>query len=211
MQRLTVAWLVWVMTGFGFWLGLVATIDPLIRIFLDQIAVLLAGCRNRKRMTLQCQSANIVVVRSLAFLLSFGQLDRYGLLAFAILNSIIFFIQQPVRMPLTATLVEKPQILKAVTRMTINAYLGRFVAPMIVGPVLAYVETRTSFSRQLASFAAWSSSSPLSMLEIRATRYKNSRAGARSLPQDSGSQPRLFVVPVAVGIRRCRSRTERRA
>ena len=144
-RRLTVAWLAWEMTGFGFWLGLVATIDPLMRIFLDQIAVLLAGCRNRKRMTLQCQSANIVVVLALAFLLSFGQLDQYGLLAFAILNSIISVIQQPVQMPLTATLIEKSQILKAVTRMTIIAYLGRFVAPMIVGPVLAFVETITAF------------------------------------------------------------------
>ena len=49
------------------------------------------------------------------------------------LNSIVSIIQQPVRMSLTATLVEKPQIPKTVTYMTINADLGRCFTPMISG------------------------------------------------------------------------------
>ena len=87
-----------------------------------------------------------LVALALAFLLFSGQLDQYGLLAFAMLNSIVSVIQQPVRMSLTARLVEKPQIPKTVTYMTINAYLGRCFTPMIIRPVLAFGEVLTAFS-----------------------------------------------------------------
>ena len=144
-QRLIVAWLTWEITGSGFWLGLVATIDLMMSIFLGPIAGLLADRYDRKRMTCLCQSANIVIVLALAFLLSSGQLDQYDLLAFAMVNGVVSGIQQPIRMSLTATLVAKPQIPRAVTYMAINAHLARFVAPLIVGPVLAFGETLTAF------------------------------------------------------------------
>ena len=85
------------------------------------------------------------VVLALAFLLSSGQTDQSGLLAFAMLNSIVSVIQQPVQMSLTATPIEKTQIHKTVTYMTISAYPGRFFAPMIVRPVLAFGEALTAF------------------------------------------------------------------
>ena len=68
------------------------------------------------------------------------------------LNSIVSVIQQPVRMSLTARLVEKPQIPKTVTYMTINAYLGRCFTPMIIRPVLAFSEALTAFSASACLF-----------------------------------------------------------
>ena len=116
-------WLARKITGFGFWIGLVAL--------------------------------------ALAVLLFSGQLDQYGLLAFAMLNSIVSVIQQPVRMSLTATLDEKPQIPKTVTYMTINAYLGRLFAPMIVRPVLAFGEALTAFSASACLFRVMVTQLPL--------------------------------------------------
>ena len=102
-----------------------------------------------------------LVALALAFLLFSGQLDQYGLLAFAMLNSIVSVIQQPVRMSLTATLDEKPQIPKTVTYMTINAYLGRLFAPMIVRPVLAFGVALTAFSASACLFRVMVTQLPL--------------------------------------------------
>ncbi len=116
-QRLTVAWLTWKMTSSGYWLALIATADRL----------------NRKRLTLLCQTSNVALVLIVASFISDGHIDRYGLLSFAVLNGLIAGIQQPVRMSLTATLVSKPQIAKAVTLMSINAHAARFAGPLMVG------------------------------------------------------------------------------
>ena len=77
------------------------------------------------------------------------------------LNSIVSVIQQPVRMSLTARLVEKPQIPKTVTYMTINAYLERLFAPMIVRPVLARGQALTAFSASACLFRVMVAQRPL--------------------------------------------------
>jgi len=144
-QRLTVAWLAWEMTGSGFWLGLIATADLLPSVALGPVAGIFADRLDRKRLTLLCQSSNVALVLVLAIFISDGHIDRYWLLAFAVLNGLISGVQQPVRMSLTATLVSKPQIARAVTLMSINAHAGRFAGPIIVGPILAFGETSHAF------------------------------------------------------------------
>ena len=144
-QRLTVAWLAWEMTGSGFWLGLIATADLLPSIALGPFAGILADRLNRKRLTLLCQTSNVALVLILASFISDGHIDRYWLLSFAVLNGLIAGIQQPVRMSLTATLVSKPQIARAVTLMSINAHAARFAGPLLVGPILAFGEASRAF------------------------------------------------------------------
>lgn len=132
-QRLTVAWLTWKMNSSGFWQALIATADLLPSIALGPVAGILADRLNRKRLTLLCQTSNVALVLILASFISDGHIDRYWLLSFAVLNGLIAGIQQPVRMSLTATLVSKPQIAKAVTLMSINAHAARFAGPLMVG------------------------------------------------------------------------------
>lgn len=144
-QRLTVAWLAWEMTSSGFWLGLIATADLLPSIALGPVAGILADRLNRKRLTLLCQTSNVALVLILASSISDGHIDQYWLLSFGVLNGLIAGIQQPVRMSLTATLVSKPQIAKAVTLMSINAHAARFAGPLMVGPILAFGEASHAF------------------------------------------------------------------
>ncbi len=153
-QRLTVAWLAWEITGSGFWLGLVATADLLPSIVLGPPAGILADRFNRKRLTYVCQTANVAVVLALAAIVSVGLIDEYWLLGFAIVSGVIASVQQPVRMSLTATLVEKPQIARAVALMSINAHASRFAGPAIVGPILAFGNASFSFYTCAALYGA---------------------------------------------------------
>ena len=48
-------------------------------------------------------------------------------------------------MPLTATLLSKPQIAKAVTLMSINAHAARFAGLLLLDPILAFEEASHAF------------------------------------------------------------------
>lgn len=144
-QRLTIAWIAWEITGSGFWLGLIATADFLPSILLGPPAGILADRYNRKRLTLLCQVSNVAIVLALASIVSSGLADRYWLLIFALLNGVVASVQQPVRMSLTATLVDKALIAKAVTLMSIAIHAARFAGPVLVGPILAFGEPTYAF------------------------------------------------------------------
>ena len=142
-QRLTVAWLAWEITGSAFWLGLIATADLLPSILLGPPAGILADRVSRRRLTFLCQTGNIGIVLILAVLVGNGIQDPYWLLALAILNGVVASIQQPVRMSLMTALVAQEQISRAAALISITAYAARFIGPLIVGPVLAYNNAAT--------------------------------------------------------------------
>lgn len=138
MQRLAVGLLAWQATGSVFWLGFIGTADLLPSIVLGPPAGLLADRFDRKRLTAICQVCNVAVVLALFAVARDGAIDAHVLLLFALANGLIASVQQPVRMSMTGELVEKANIGRAVALMSLNAHLGRFFGPALLGPVIAF-------------------------------------------------------------------------
>lgn len=150
MQRLAVGLLAWQATGSVFWLGFIGTADLLPSILLGPPAGLLADRFDRKRLTAICQICNVAVVLALFAVAreaaaGEGAIEAHVLLLFAFANGLVASVQQPVRMSLIGELVDKANIGRAVALMSLNAHLGRFLGPVLLGMVIAFQDTPAVF------------------------------------------------------------------
>lgn len=141
MQRIALLWLVWEMTGSGFWLGMLATADMLPILLVGPIAGVAADRWDRLRQTQLCQFILAGIAAAFGFLLFFDLLTLPILMGLTVANGCLIAISQPARMALVQSLVGRDDVGTAVALGSVNVNLARLTGPafagimMVQGPV----------------------------------------------------------------------------
>ncbi len=156
-QRVALGWLVWELTGSGAWLGAVAFADLFPMVLVTPLAGALADRSDRLKVTRISQLLLMVHAGLLAILSALGLLAPWLILVLALIGGIITAFNQPFRMALLPSLVERENLISAVAVNSIVFNTARFVGPAIAGLVIAKGSLTQAFVINFATFAvfAW--------------------------------------------------------
>jgi MFS family permease len=155
-QRVALSWLVWELTGSGAWLGAVAFADLFPMVLVTPMAGAMADRSDRLRVTRISQVLLMVHAGVLAILSALDLLTSGLILVLALIGGIITAFNQPFRMALLPSLVERPNLISAVAVNSIVFNTARFVGPAIAGLVIAKGSLTLAFMINFGTFAVFS-------------------------------------------------------
>jgi MFS family permease len=138
LQRVAVGWLAWQLTKSGTWLGLVAFADLFPTVLLSPIAGALADRFERLRIVLITQVVAMIQALALAALVFADAMtiDRLFVLTAAL--GVANALNQPARLALIPSLVERAHLPSAVAINSIVFNSARFVGPAAAGFAIAH-------------------------------------------------------------------------
>jgi MFS family permease len=138
LQRIAVGWLAWQLTKSGTWLGLVAFADLFPTVLLSPVAGALADRFDRLRIVLISQVIAMLQAIALSALVfaDLMTIDRLLLLTMAL--GVVNALNQPARLALIPSLVEREHLPSAVAINSIVFNSARFVGPAAAGLAIAH-------------------------------------------------------------------------
>jgi MFS family permease len=139
MQRVALLWLVWQMTGSGFWLGVLATADMLPILFVGPFAGVAADRWDRLKQTRLSQYVLATIAALYGMLLVAGHLNLGILIALTIANGCFIAVNQPARMAMVQSLVDRSDVGTAVALNSVNVNLARITGPAIAGIMMVHM------------------------------------------------------------------------
>lgn len=139
MQRVALLWLVWEMTGSGFWLGVLATADMLPILFVGPFAGVAADRWDRLKQTRFSQYVLATIAALYGVLLVAGQLHLGILVALTVANGCFIAVNQPARMAMVQSLVDRADVGTAVALNSVNVNLARITGPAIAGIMMVHL------------------------------------------------------------------------
>jgi len=145
MQRLSVGWLTWQLTGSELWIGAIAFADLLPVVIIGPLAGVWVDRPMRRLLIKLCQS--VMLLQSL-ILLALTALDLIGvrlLFSLVLVNGIVAAIYHPVRLSVVPSLVGRNQLLAGVSLTAVTFNLARFAGPALAGLVIAVFGIPASF------------------------------------------------------------------
>lgn len=151
-QRVTVGWLTWELTGSGTWLGVMAAADLCPTILIGPIGGVLADRFNRVRVMLGTQLVAMTLAIALCLLAWRDWISIELLVALVALNGLIVSINQPNRLALVPRLVPKSQLTTALAINSIAFNLARFIGPAIAGAAIIWGGAAAAFGFNAVSF-----------------------------------------------------------
>jgi MFS family permease len=184
-QRVAVGWVAWELTRSGTWLGLVAVADLLPTVILGPLAGALADRHDKLAIIRASQLVSIVQSGLLALLTWRGWIEPESLLVLTLALGIINAINQPARLALVPSLVERKSLASAVAINAISFNLARFIGPVVAGTVIVGAGAATAFALNAASFA---------VMLLALTQLEKGRGRP-----EPGAEPRSLVRAVADG------------
>ncbi len=155
-QRVALGWLVWKLTGSGAWLGAVAFADLFPMVLVTPLAGAMADRADRLRVTRISQAMLMVHAGLLTILSALGLLTPGLVLVLALAGGIITAFNQPFRMALLPSLVERPNLVSAVAINSVVFNTARFIGPAIAGIVIAKGSLTLAFAINFGTFAIFS-------------------------------------------------------
>ncbi len=155
-QRVALGWLVWELTGSGAWLGAVAFADLFPMVLVTPLAGAMADRSDRLHVTRISQALLMVHAGLLTILSALGLLTPVLVLVLALVGGIITAFNQPFRMALLPSLVERTSLISAVAINSVVFNTARFVGPAIAGLVIAKGNLTLAFAINFATFAIFS-------------------------------------------------------
>lgn len=155
-QRVALGWLVWELTGSGAWLGAIAFADLFPMVLVTPWAGAMADRYDRLRVTRVSQALLMVHAGVLTMLSVVGLLTPGPVLVLALVGGIITAFNQPFRMALLPSLVERPNLVSAVAINSVVFNVARFIGPAIAGIVIAKGSLTLAFAINFATFAIFS-------------------------------------------------------
>ncbi len=135
-QRLAVGWLIWELTGSGFWLGAVAFADLFPAVVVGPFAGVLADRLDRLKLAFVCQSLSFAQTVALVALTASGNIGITSLMALVLFLGVVRAVYQPVRLSLVPMLVRAEDVPSAVAISSIIFNLARFVGPALAGLII---------------------------------------------------------------------------
>jgi MFS family permease len=155
-QRVALGWLIWELTRSGAWLGAVAFADLIPMVLVTPLAGALADRSDRLRVTRISQALLMAHAGLLAILSALDLLTPGLILVLALIGGIITAFNQPFRMALLPSLVERENLISAVAVNSIVFNTARFVGPAIAGLVIAKGSLTLAFVINFGTFAVFS-------------------------------------------------------
>lgn len=144
-QRTTIAWLMWELTGSASWLGLVAFADLFPAILIGPFAGVLADRVSRRNIILAGQLVMLMISLVMACLAWGGLMDRWALLGLTLLHGCMVGIVQPARLAFVSALIPVSMLGTAVAINSIIFNTARFIGPAMAGILLASVGAGWTF------------------------------------------------------------------
>ncbi|MDF2811973.1 MAG: transporter [Microvirga sp.] len=169
-QRLALGWVVWELTRSGAWLGAVAFADLFPMVFVTPFAGALADRADRLRVTRISQALLMAMAQAglLAVFSALGLLSPELILALALVGGVITAFNQPFRMALLPSLVDRSHLISAVAVNSIVFNTARFIGPAIAGLAIAWGSVTLAFVLNFVTFAAFS----VALARIRLVRIE---------------------------------------
>ncbi|KAB0269463.1 MFS transporter [Microvirga brassicacearum] len=167
-QRLALGWVVWELTRSGAWLGAVAFADLFPMVFVTPFAGALADRVDRLRVTRISQALLMAQAGLLAVFSALGMLSPELILALALVGGVITAFNQPFRMALLPSLVDRSHLVSAVAVNSIVFNTARFIGPAIAGLAIAWGSVTLAFVLNFVTFAAFS----VALARIRLVRIE---------------------------------------
>jgi MFS family permease len=155
-QRVALGWLVWELTGSGAWLGAVAFADLFPMVLVTPWAGAMADRYDRLRVTQVSQALLMLHAGLLTILSALGLLTPALVLVLALVGGIITAFNQPFRMALLPSLVERPNLVSAVAINSVVFNVARFIGPAVAGLVIANGSLTLAFGINFGTFAIFS-------------------------------------------------------
>lgn len=155
MQRVSVGWLCWELTGSGAWLGLLAFADLFPSVVVGPLAGAAADRWDRLRIARISQLLGLLQATFLFVALIGGFLTIELLFAVVLFHGIVAAFNQPARLALIHSLVGREGVGAAVAINSIVFNLARFIGPAIAGVLIATVGVAWAFALNALSFGAF--------------------------------------------------------
>lgn len=181
LQRIAVGWLAWQLTHSATWLGLVSFADLFPTVILSPIAGSLADRVDRIKLIRGSQLAAMSQAIVLAAMTYAGLMTIGWLFTLALLMGVANAINQPARLALIPSLVDRANLASAVALNSTFFNSARFVGPAAAGFVIAHGSVELAFATNAASYIAFY----ISLYRIRLTGDEPRLASRRNLLQDS--------------------------
>lgn len=137
-QRITIAWLVWEMTGSPLWVGLTAAADLLPTLIGALYGGVLADRLNRLRLLMACQLACAAILFGLALAYQLDLLTLALLIGLRVCLSASIALAHPTRMVLLVELVGRENLNAAVSFGSVVFNVARTAGPALAGIIIAY-------------------------------------------------------------------------
>jgi MFS family permease len=155
LQRVAVGWLAWELTKSGTWLGLVAFADLFPTVLLSPLAGALADRFDRLRIVVVTQILSMLQAVALAALVYADAMTVERLLALTVALGIANAINQPARLALIPSLVEREHLPSAVAINSIVFNSARFLGPAAAGFAIAHGGIAFAFLANALSYIAF--------------------------------------------------------
>jgi MFS family permease len=138
MQRVTVGWLAWDMTGSAAFVGLIAFLGYLPNMVTGPFFGVLADRLPIKTAAVWVQSLLFATASLLILAHVSGLLDPAVLAAFSLVYGLVASVYSPIRLSLAPRLVERASVPSVVALTSINFNLARMTGPAAGGAIIAH-------------------------------------------------------------------------
>lgn len=152
-QRLAVGWLTWELTHSGTWLGIIAFADLFPTVFVTPFAGAIADNCDRLRATRLMQALLLLQAILLWLTTATGVITIHGLLALVLAGGIVSAFDQPMRMALLPSLVDRSHLPAAIAINSILFNVARFIGPGIAGLTVVLGDVSFAFLINALTFA----------------------------------------------------------
>ncbi|MEQ8710565.1 MAG: MFS transporter [Rhodospirillales bacterium] len=154
MHRIAVGWLTWKLTESGFWLGAVAFADLAPSIVIGPIGGALADRISRLLIVKVAQTIAMLQALLLAALFWTDAINIWLLLGLTFVNGVVIGFNQPSRLALVSSLVDKDHVSVAVAINSTVFNTARFIGPAAAGVVIVASDVGWAFLINAASYLA---------------------------------------------------------
>ncbi len=154
-QRIAVGWLAWRLTRSGAWLGLVAFADLFPTVLLSPLAGAIADRYDRLAVIRLTQVTAMAQAVLLALLIAFGWITIELLFALTALLGASNAINQPARLAMIPSLVERADLPAAVAINSLIFNVARFIGPAVAGALIAVGSVELTFAANAATYGAF--------------------------------------------------------
>ena len=172
-QRITIAWLVWEMTGSPFWVGLTAASDLLPTLVGALYGGVLADRLDRLRFLQICQVVCAVILCGLALAYHLDALTLGLLVGLRVCLSGSIALAHPTRMVLLVELVGHKNLNAAVSFGSVVFNIARTVGPALAGVLIAYGGFALALVTNALSFLAMAAAIAFIGRATPATRHSS--------------------------------------
>lgn len=140
MQIIARGWLVWQMTGSELALGLVSFAFGVPIFLFSLFGGALADRLNKRDLLIATQAFNVVVTLAIAVLISLGMIEMWHLIAAAVATGFSFVVNGPARQSIIPHLVQKRELLNAISLNATAMNVTRVVGFALGGALLPLID-----------------------------------------------------------------------